>query len=321
MSILLAFQGAPPAEPDLIDLFVECLDLFEAPDDDPGFFIAANIFDDVPIFQLADEPADEHADDLASFISDFVHEAAQEDLIFQTLDEPTDEFGEELASFVQDLIFDVQAADDLIQQPDDAVAEEIELELLSSIDGLIENDAPIDANYAPEGVEYASDGLDDAPESLADALLIEDDASVETASGDDAWTDDEEAPDCFLSADIFLPSEGEPILVVECLQDDDADPEPLESFASAETPEDPFVPDPGEVIDTFDSKVFVPAPDDPNRDSLFISSHAEFDDEPPPPSSGDHWTVSGPDVGRGGLSAWYEYDSPSATLGTQRRTV
>lgn len=189
MSILLAFQGAPPAEPDLIEIIA----VFDSPDEFEG--------------------------DLC-FVSAPIEDAAAPALI------------ESAAT-------------------DDPVPDAVEVLSIAEF-GLIEDDAPI--------------------------LLV----AVEPEQ------EDEETPEPFFAADIFLPDAGGEEIVIWCDFPPDEDEETPESFASHELIEAAFVADPGEVLEIHASAVFIAPDPDPNTDAVFVDGPVE---DAPAAAGGDDYLI------------------------------
>jgi hypothetical protein len=158
-------------------------------------------------------------------------------------------------------------------EPTEADAEET----LAFVIFPIEDDAPI----LLIAVEPEPDD-DPVADSFID-LLIEEDAPIELIGCDPPEADDEPA-ECFVAADIFVPEGGEEIIVIETATADDED-EPAWCFVDAPI-DDAFVADPGEIIETMASEVYIEPDEDPNDYGWFVDSHAPFDDAPLPAAEG-----------------------------------
>lgn len=220
MSILLAFQGAPPAAPD----HIETISIFE--------------------FEFEFETIDLHAEPFP--------------------------IGADAAPAAIDLIETIYALDFELEFDEPFVQAE---PVLIGDNAFFETIAVAEPELGP----------DDEPVEFLPSL-IEDDAPILLVTTEPEGDEDEPAPS-FSIADIFLPDGGEEIIVAAdaAIEEDD---DPAVSFAIPFPTEDALVADPGEVIETWASVVFIPRPDDPNDHGLFVGSHAPFDDAPVAPAEG-----------------------------------
>jgi hypothetical protein len=155
--------------------------------------------------------------------------------------------------------------------------DDFELFDLSFADALIGDDALFETAVAAEPVL----DQEDEPSGLQPGLF-EDDAPILLVATEPE-EEPEEFPESVSIADIFLPEGGEEIIV--CATEPEADePEIPDSFTIGDLIEPAFVADPGEVLETQASDVYIPPDDDPNDEGFFVSSNSPFDDEPVVPS-------------------------------------